>query len=272
MFQEIENSKEISALGEGLYVGDIKSSLLPQVALPEAVGDMIPTLNKKGYMKILRDEFSEEFVEFASKSKKPVLEIGCAYGYTAKEVLNRGGQIIANDVSRDHLLYLAKNVSKEQSKNLYLYRGYFPEDFAVPDGVVSAVLSSRMMHFLKGFEVEAGLQKINRMLAKDGKFFFVALSPYFKPLSDNDFHLEYNKRMSNGENWPGEIQNHLEMAHMHSKFVSEFLHVFDDKMLQELLPKFGFEIERIKLFEYPGDAESGNRGHVGFVARKVCSI
>lgn len=248
---------------------DLDISQLPKIDLPEVVGDMIPTLNKKGYMKVLRDEFSEEFINFASQSHDPVLEIGCAYGYTAMEVLIKGGSIIANDMSKEHLLYLANNIDSKLQKHLFLHHGSFPEDFQIPDGAVSAILSSRMIHFLKGDQVENGLHKINKMLAKNGKFFFVALSPYFKPLSNNNFHITYRERVAKGEVWPGEIDNHLKMAHMHAKYVSEFLHVFDDIKLRELLPKFGFEIERIKLFEYPGDLESGDKGHVGFVARKI---
>jgi SAM-dependent methyltransferase len=252
----------------GYPAASIDQSDLLVKKVPEQIQDEIPTMNRMGYMKVDLDEFSEEFIGYSVDSDGLVLELGCAYGFVVQKVLKAGGQIIASDLSREHLTVLIKDVPKKLLKNLYLLPGYFPDDINFPRESLSAVLTSRMLHFLDGDTIERGLRKIYNWLIPNGKLFFISVTPHHAALRDS-FLEKYLARVLNGEEWPGVIENQWEINPTNKEYVEPYLNVFDVAQLEELLPKYGFKIEKIGLFDYPYDVDSDGKGHIGFVATKV---
>ena len=252
----------------GVNAKEINISLMGDINVPDQIRDEIPTLNRMGYMKKTLDEYSRSFVDHALKSNELLLEIGCAYGYVVGEVLKHGGRIIASDLSEDHLKVTLKNTPQDRLGNLYLYPGSFPKDINLPKSSLGAVLTSRVMHFLKGEEIERGLRKINEWLVPNGKFYFTAVSPYHASVREKFLPI-YKKRVEEQIEWPGVIENHWSIAPMHEPYVEQFLNVFDLPQLSNLLPKHGFRIDKINLFSYQGDTTSGDIGHIGFVATKI---
>ncbi len=236
--------------------------------LPDQIRDEVPTKNRMGYMKLELDEYSKEFVELAVKTKERVFEIGCAYGVVARQVLLRGGNITVCDMSQEHLNIFSEGLSAKLAKNVDLYAGEFPNEIEIEKKSMKAVLISRVMHFLKPEKIEKGLEKIHRWLKDGGKLYFTAITPYVVTLKDN-FLPTYEQRVANKEKWPGIIRNHWELAPIHAEYLGNFLNVFDIPQLEALLPEFGFEIEKISLFDFPNDTDSGGKGHVGFVAKKI---
>lgn len=234
---------------------------------PAKVGDDIPTLNRMGYMKIDLDEYCQEFIADATSKDGIVLELGCAYGFIVHQVLAKGGRIIASDLSKEHLSILLTNTAPEYLTNLYLYPGIFPGGIDLPANSIRAVLTSRMMHFLQGEEIEKGLDKIYSWLVPAGKLYFVATSPHNKVFED--FLPLYLERAKEGVKWPGIINNLAEIAPQHKEFLGSDINLFDIPQLEVLLPEHGFKIEKISLFDYPNTMDSANKGHIGFVATKV---
>jgi SAM-dependent methyltransferase len=261
---------------EGLEKGDFGISALslnreetPSIEVPQQIGDEVPTLNRMGYMKVDMDEFCQDFINYAEETNNRVLELGCAYGMIVQKVLERQGKIIASDLSKDHLSVLFKNAPRQYLDNLFLLPGKFPEEIILPTASVGAVLTSRMMHFLTPKSIELGLTKIHNWLLPEGKFFFTAVSPHHDVFRDKFLHI-YEKRLKEGEKWPGVIENQWQINPKHEEYVGQYLNIFDIPQLERLLPEHGFTIEKIEYFDYPNDTESqSKKGHIGLVARKV---
>ena len=145
-----------SGLGIDASIIDVKK--LNSIKIPTKIRDEIPTLNKCGYMKMYVDDYTECFIETAKDSSYPVLEIGCAYGYVVKEVLKAGGRIVANDIEEKHLEILLKEIPKENLKKLNLYPGKFPEEINFDENSFSAILISRVLHFLNNDNTSASFK------------------------------------------------------------------------------------------------------------------
>ena len=259
-------NKELTEFG--VRASDLNTENMLVSQLPEKIRDEIPTLNRMGYMKQHLDEYTQAFVDYAAHSKELVLEIGCAYGFVVQEVLKNGGNIIASDLSEEHLKMVLNNTPKEHLERLFLYPAYFPKDLTLPNESVGAVLASRILHFLNGDEVGEGLGRIHNWLKKDGKFYFTAVTPYHASFRES-FENVYQDRVANKEEWPGIIEDQWVINPTHKEYVEPFLNVFDIPQLEELLPKHGFKVDKISLFSYPEDTASGDIGHVGFVATKI---
>ncbi len=230
--------------------------------------DEVPTKNRMGYMKLNADKFSEEFIDFSINTKETVLEIGSAYGLIARKILAKGGKIIACDLSKEHLDILVDSVDIDVINNLETQVGKFPNEIEIEEKAVKAVLISRVMHFLEPEEIEEGLEKIYSWLKDDGKLYFTAVTAYAKSIAPKFLSI-YKERVKKQEKWPGVIRNNWEIAPQHEQYVGNFLNVFDIPQLEVLLPKHGFQIEKLDYFDYPNCKESNGKSHVGFVARKI---
>ena len=252
----------------GIPAKVINLDILPDHLKPSKIRDEIPTLNRMGYMKIDLDEFSEEFIKNSAESIEPVLEIGCAYGFIAQKILQKGGKFIACDLSHEHLTILLKQTFKENIENLYLYPGKFPNEIVLSENSISNIFASRIFHFLTGDEIEIALNKIHKWLVDKGKFYFIALTPYHDSIKE-EFLSTYQKNVAENVKWPGVIENQWLINPSHKEYVEPYLHVFDIPQLDELLPKHGFKIDKIKYMNYPDDTTGGDKGHVGFVVTKI---
>lgn len=239
-----------------------------EISVPEQIRDEIPTLNRTGYMKIDLDEFSKEFIKYAADINERVLELGCAYGLVVKNVLEKNGKVIACDLSPEHLKVLVKNSPRGKLNNLHVYPGRFPDEIDLPNESIGAVLTSRMFHFLDGKNIEIGLKKIHTWLKPNGKLFFIVVSPYNTAIKEGCLTI-YQQRVKEGDEWPGVIENQWQINPAHKEYVEPYLHVFDASRLETLLPKHGFKIDKIKLFDFPNEVNGEGKGHVGFVATKV---
>lgn len=250
----------------GILASEIDESKFENIVIPQQIRDEIPTLNQYGYMKIELDEFAHEFINIAKNTKDLVLEMGTAYGYTVQQVLVNGGAIVANDLSYEHLKILLKNTAKEYRKNLFIKQGAFP-DINFSDNSFTAILTSRMMHFLNIEQFKIGMKKVYEWLKPGGKFIFTTITPYHFTLNDKFLPI-FKQRWNNGNHWPGLVEDNKKYAGILSENVPDFILVFDIPQLELLMPQFGFKIDKIKLFDYES-YDSKGKGHIGMIATKI---
>ena len=227
--------------------------------MPSIENNKFVTLNNYSYMKLKPDIFSQKFIDY--KTKLPMLEIGTAYGYTTRAALLNGATIIANDLDHRHLAILYQQTPKELLNHLYLKPGAFPEEVNFPTGSLGAVLMCRVAHFFSPEQLVSGLNKISNWLIPGGKLFFVSITPTHRLLND-EFMPIYKQRLEMGEKWPGIINNMKELNPLEAENFPDFFNVFDEYIIKNLLPEFGFSIEEMQLFD--------NNGYLGFVAEKNC--
>ena len=241
----------------GILASSIDISKVTEHAKPKQIRDELITMNQYGYMKFEWDEFGRDFAKLAQETEKPVLEIGPAYGWLTHRILEMDKSIIAADISKEHLEVLLRDAPVDKLDKLFLQES------------LGVILASRVFHFLEGQVIEKGLDKIHRWLQPGGKLICTNCSIYHYSVKEN-WLSTYKEREKNGDKWPGVIINQRESSPMHAPYVQNYLNVFDIAQFKELLPKHGFEIEKIKLFDYPSDIYSENKqGHIGFVARKI---
>lgn len=250
----------------GSVASEIIQGEIENIIIPKQIRDEIPTLNQYGYMKVEIDEFTQEFINIAKNNSEKVLEMGTAYGYIVQKVLENGGKIVANDLSHEHLNILIKNTKQEYRNNLFIKQGAFPNiDF--PANSFAAILTSRMMHFLDIEQFKTGMKKIYNWLKPGGKFVFIALSPYHYTLVDK-FSPIYKERWTSGNHWPGLVEDNKKLAGILAEDVPDFIQVFDIDQLELVMPQFGFNIDKIKLFDFES-YDSNGRGHIGMIATKI---
>lgn len=190
----------------GIKASSINISKLKSHIKPQQVRDEIPTLNKTGYMKFEYEFFNKYFVDIAKTSSLPLLDIGPAYGWTTHKVLESGCQVVAADISKEHLEVLIKEAPQSSLNNLYIYHASFPDEMDFPSNTFRAILMSRIMHFLTGEEIERGLDKIHRWLSEGGEFIATNCSIYHSSIKKK-MHEVFQDRMRNRVKWAGMVNN-----------------------------------------------------------------
>ena len=263
----LDNQEKITEFG--ILASSIDMSKVPVHEKPQQIRDELITMNQYGYMKFEWDEFGKEFAKLAKITDKTVLEIGTAYGWLTHRILEMDKTIIAADLSKEHLEVLLREAPQDKLNNLFLCNASFPEELDFPEESLGVVLASRVFHFLSGKTIEEGIDKIYKWLEPNGKFICTNCSIYHYSVKDQWLSV-FKEREAAGDKWPGVITNQRESSPMHASYVQNYLNVFDIKQWEDLLPKLGFKIEKLKLFDYPSDIYSENKeGHIGFIATKV---
>lgn len=224
---------------------------------------MIPTLNSRGFMSETMDRFSMAFIDYAAICGHEVLDMGCAYGVATREVLERGGSVMACDMEAGHVEILARETPEEFRGRLRTSVGELPAaDF--PDGSFGAILCSRVIHFLTGDQIRLSLEKMYRWLKPGGRLFLVADTPYtgfwFSTAP------EYERRKAAGEEWPGFIDDIAPLLNRAAPppGMLAFLNPLDPDILRRECERAGFAVEEAA-FTGRGGEPDGNQ-HAGVIA------
>lgn len=169
---------------------------LPEV---DPATGFVPTLNRMGGMSPTLDDYSRRFVEAAAAGQG--LDVGAAYGLVTRAALDRGARMVAIDLEPRHLEVLLDQTPTGQRDRLTLVSGRFPDDLDLAADSLDAVLLARMLHFMDGPSIDAGLAAVARWLRPGGQVFGVAVTPHLAKLVP--FQAEYQRRRAAGEAWPG---------------------------------------------------------------------
>lgn len=134
----------------GILLSTLDLSKVPNLEMPPPADDgRIPVYNGNGYATLDLEPLSQEFIDYSSTIKEPVLDGGAAYGLTSLTALKKGATVICNEIEQKQLDYIAhiKTITDDEKKRLYLKQGSILEiDF--PNNSIGAIHLSRVMHFL----------------------------------------------------------------------------------------------------------------------------
>lgn len=230
---------------------------------------MVATLNGTGFMFEVRDRFADAFIRRAGETQEPALEIGCAYGVATLAALQAGARITACDMEPQHLEILRSKVPAHQLQNLELVAGALPGiDF--PDSRYTAILCSRVLHFLSGEDILTSVQKMARWLAPGGHLYLVADTPYGiwrKAIPQ----FEAGKRT--GTRWPGLIvglHDFLATGHPgHEISRPAFMNLLDHELMARTCREAGLEVLEAAFISRPdfgGLGTMDGRENAGVIA------
>lgn len=201
---------------------------------------LISTLNNMGYTSPNFDWTQSSFLKNLESAPGIGLDIGCSFGFVCQEALKNGHSIIGMDIDIRHLEFLNNSLTTNYSGSLKTVVGRFPDDLNLAPNSIGSVLISRVIHFLKGKEIESGFNKIYHCLAPNGKLFIETMTPFLPQIYD-ELTIEGNIREINSD-WPGEIQNPQFFKKTFKDQVPDFFNLIDHETLERALVKSGFKI------------------------------
>ena len=245
------------------------SKSLPEVP-KQWIKGLVPTLNDKGFMFEVLDEYADEFIRQSADSGEEALEIGCAYGVAAIAALEAGAKITACDMDERHLEVLQSRVSDELKKHLTLHTGMLP-DIDLPENHFGTLLCSRVLHFLTGDEIDQSLRNMYRWLKPGGKLFLVADTPFG---IWRNFIPTWEKNQAAGERWPGHMEkpvNYLPYKPSSDDIGPPLMNLLDPNLLSRSCIEAGFQVSKASFIDRKDFGEKGRmdgRENCGLAAIK----
>lgn len=242
-------------------------------AWPKEIEDgLILTDNAMGVMTEEPSPAGLEFIRLAPAARRPLLEIGAAYGNATVPALQAGGTVIANDLSPSELQVLALSVPEADRKRLVLVPARFPQDLHLGDASLSVVLCSQVLHFFDGPTVELAFQKVFQWLEPGGAFLVVVMTPslsYYRNLR-----AEYELRAARGDRWPGIFDPRTVATPDWKDRIPPMVHLFEKDILRRSAGEAGFQVETIDYFcfsHFPDKHRTDGREYITMTARKPLS-
>ena len=122
---------------------------VPSTQKFEESGYLTKTANGAGWQINALDEYGVAFVEYARTTKRPIADLGVAFGFTSRCLLEAGAHVIANDLSEEMLQELEKSVTAtEQKKRLTLMPGDARE-LNFPENSLDGIWANRFVSWLE---------------------------------------------------------------------------------------------------------------------------
>jgi SAM-dependent methyltransferase len=230
------------------------------------VEGLVPTLNNKGFMFEVIDEFAEEFIRKSAESGDAALEVGCAYGVATIAALEEGARVTACDMDDGHLKVLESRTPAEYRDHLTTVQGTLP-DIDLPENHFGTLLCSRVLHFLTGDDIEASVGNMFRWLKPGGRLYLVADTPYG---IWRNFIPTWEENLANGERWPGFMEptlDYLPFPTGEDSTGPEFMNLMSPQLLCRTAREVGFDVRKCA---YIDRADFGGKGRMD--GRENCGI
>lgn len=218
--------------------------------LERGANSLIKTANSMGYMATDIDIYTDRFLSSCLKDRT-YLEIGCSYGLVVLNMLERDCRIIANDIDEGHLAYLSNIVSSHfptYKDRLQISVGRFPDSVALSPNSLDGVLAARVLHFLRGEEIELGLKNILSWLKPGGELYIISETPY--KINLHSFIPIYEYRKARGEQWPGYLCD-VHKYFSESADLPSFINFLDKDHISCVLQNIGYEVIEACNYERP---------------------
>jgi SAM-dependent methyltransferase len=245
------------------------SESLPEIP-KQWIKGLVPTMNDKGFMFEVLDEYADEFIRVAGASTEPALEVGCAYGVASLAALQAGATITACDMDERHLQILKSRAPKDSLERLTIQQGTLP-DIDLPEGHFGTLLCSRVLHFLPGIAIDKSVRNMYHWLKPGGRLFLVADTPWG---IWRNFIPTWDKNRECGHRWPGYMPrpvNYLPYAPSADDIGPELMNLLDPELLVRTCEEAGFEVTRsgfIDRSDFGGDGSMDGRENCGVAAVK----
>jgi SAM-dependent methyltransferase len=142
-----------------------------------------------------------------------------------------------------HLEILQDQVPAERRQLLTTQLGQLP-DVNFAENSFSAILASRVIHFLSGDDVELAVRKMASWLKPGGHLFLLVDTPYMPSWSSSVPVYEEKKRA--GDKWPGFLPDFsLYLSHAADRVNHpQFMNPMDPDILARLCQEAGLSIVR----------------------------
>ncbi len=234
------------------------------------------TLNNTGYMVGNLDPYSLDFVKFAGFSHNRVLDVGACYGIATIAALKAGAKmVVATDPEPKHLEILASRIDKKYQNKLECVVGGLPNEMGFLRDSFSAVLCSRVLHLLKGEEIEASVSKIYNWLERYGRLYIINDSPYvnYSDKLKTEFVKLYEQKKRAKEFWPGYIPNVRDYVYQEFRDMSpQYVTLTDVDTLIDVCKRCGFSIFQAGFVarpDYPPALQNDGRENAAVIAVKL---
>ena len=202
---------------------------------------LIATKNNMGFMSTAIDPVCGKFINKHAKTAGKILDIGAAYGVTTFPFLEVGCSVTAVDMEAKHLEELQENAPN--SGLLTTITAKFPDELNFPDDTFDAIIISRVLHFLEGELIIAGLKKIKRWLKPEAELFILTETPFIKTLGR--LRKEFLERKVAGEKWPGSFNDFPSYEEPHLGNLPYYINLQDQDTLSAALLESGLKIQEI---------------------------
>ena len=232
---------------------------------------MEPTLNGTGFMFKNLDEYGEDFIQFAGQTEDRVLDLGCAYGVVTIAALEAGGTVTACDLDQRHLDILLEKTPEKFHPRLERVTGRLPNIDFEPESF-SAIICSRVLHFLDGSAIDASVRNMHNWLKPGGRLYLIADTPYgiWRKLIPI-----FEEKKRSGERWPGlmiGLENYLPYARSNRSMDGPpFMNLLDPEILERICVEAGFKVQRSSYIDRADFGELGRmdgRENAGILAHK----
>jgi SAM-dependent methyltransferase len=255
------------------------------VAMPdeEKKGAFVKTHHPSGgFAAAPSDPYSIQFIEYAAHVAKKggkILEIGAAFGAATLQAIVRGATVFCNDIEPKNLAVVHNRYLQQMKEvqlsatgdygKLFLVPGAFPDELTeLPKQSFDGILICRVLHFFSGEKIEQSLQLANKLLKPGGRLFVICETPYLK--NWKRFIPEYEKRMTLGAEWPGEISNPSEFENSgRAASLPSFVHWMSKDVLDRTLIRSHFNIMQSSYInrreQFPDDLLLDGKESVGAV-------
>lgn len=231
----------------------VKPNSIFEVAIPQLLQSneaFIKTHNPLGGFVVKPcDIISEQFLLHAGQcyqNNGAVLEIGAGFGAASLLAGSKGVKVFCNDISAENLAVVKQlhlNQTKEgitasgDASEFILIPGDFPDELlSLPKKYFDAILISRVLHFFKGEKIDKAVSFAAKLLKPGGKLYLICETPYLK--NWQRFLPEYEKRLKNNIEWPGEITNPTDYESSgRASSLPSFVHWMTKEVLERTLER-----------------------------------
>jgi ubiquinone/menaquinone biosynthesis C-methylase UbiE len=218
-----------------------------------------------GFTTTACDPVSQRFIEHSASVAKDggkVLEIGAAFGAATLEAIAKGATVFCNDIEPKNLAVVNNRYMTMEGNNsepltradnkLVLVPGEFPSELVgLPENYFDAILISRVLHFFTGMKIEESLALMSKLLTPGGKIYIVCETPFLK--NWQKFIPEYNSRVADKIEWPGEITEPAEYESSgRASSLPAFVHWITKEILERCLRRTGFDVEKVTYINRSG--------------------
>ncbi len=228
-----------------------------------------PTINNMGWAIAPDDYYNKEFINYAIEViPNRVLELGAAYGLTAREAIEKGAHMIVNDLEIAHLKIMQDALPQNLQKNTKFIAGDFIKELELAASSVQGILAARVFHMLDIYQLDKALDLMFFWLKPGGKAFVTTATPYTKAWAK--FIPIYETRKQKNINNPGIVED-ISLFIGDSRDLPTKMQLFDPDLLEKFFRAKGFRVIKSSYIDRGGSddlPDTDKKDSCGIIVQK----